>query len=68
MVSPWVTICVIAFGILVAIVGVMAYLRMYKNSAWSTSRPQMQEPAPTVSEHSEERPANGAQLTDTDNE
>ncbi|MFB9325829.1 hypothetical protein ACFFSY_07800 [Paenibacillus aurantiacus] len=35
MVHPWVTTMVIAFGILVAIIGVIAYLRMYKNSAWS---------------------------------
>ncbi|MFC4098626.1 hypothetical protein [Paenibacillus xanthanilyticus] len=35
MVHPWVTTMVIAFGVLVAIIGVVAYLRMYKNSAWS---------------------------------
>ncbi|NBD27528.1 hypothetical protein [Paenibacillus glycinis] len=42
MVSPWITTAVILFGIVVAIVGVFAYLRMYKSSAWSaaTTRPQ----------------------------
>ncbi|MBM7568932.1 hypothetical protein [Paenibacillus sacheonensis] len=42
MVSPWITTAVILFGIIVAIAGVIAYLRMYKKSAWSaaTTRPQ----------------------------
>ncbi|WP_143111692.1 hypothetical protein [Paenibacillus sp. BC26] len=30
---------VILFGIIVAIVGVVAYLRVYKNSAWSAASP-----------------------------
>ncbi|SDW68258.1 hypothetical protein [Paenibacillus sp. CF384] len=37
MVSPWMTNVVILFGIIVAIVGVVAYLRVYKNSAWSAA-------------------------------
>ncbi|MBO7746646.1 hypothetical protein I8J29_20725 [Paenibacillus sp. MWE-103] len=43
VVSPWITTAVILFGILVAIVGVLAYLRMYKSSAWSASAPRPQE-------------------------
>ncbi|BBH22737.1 hypothetical protein Back11_40820 [Paenibacillus baekrokdamisoli] len=48
MVNPWMTTFVIVFGIVVAIVGVIAYLRMYKNSAWSATRPEQNAP------HSEE--------------
>lgn len=44
MVNPWITTVVIVFGIIVAIVGVIAYLRMYKNSAWSATRPDHNEP------------------------
>lgn len=67
MVNPWITICVIAFGILVAIVGVMAYLRMYKSSAWSASRPQVQDDAPTASDHSDDQLAAGTEFTDNEN-
>ncbi|MBB3112660.1 hypothetical protein FHS18_004761 [Paenibacillus phyllosphaerae] len=38
MVSSWITTVVILFGVLVAIIGVFAYLRMYKNSTWSAPR------------------------------
>ncbi|MCQ6562504.1 hypothetical protein [Paenibacillus mendelii] len=38
MVSPWITTIVIIFGVLVAIACVVAYLRVYKSSAWSASR------------------------------
>lgn len=43
MVSPWITTAVILFGIIVAIVGVIAYLRMYKSSAWSAATTRSQE-------------------------
>ncbi|QHW31574.1 hypothetical protein GZH47_12450 [Paenibacillus rhizovicinus] len=43
MVSPWITTAVILFGIIVAIVGVVAYLRMYKSSAWSAATTRSQE-------------------------
>lgn len=66
MVSPWVTICVIAFGIVVAIGGVMAYLRMYKNSSWPTSRPPVQDSKPAASEHPADQLAAGTELTDND--
>lgn len=50
MVSPWVTGAVILFGIIVAVTGVIAYLRMYKNSAWSamTSRSPESDPPGTI--------------------
>lgn len=64
MVNPWITICVIAFGILVAIAGVMAYLRMYKSSAWSASRPQAQDHTPTASEPSDDQLAAGTEFKD----
>ncbi|REE54728.1 hypothetical protein A8990_1784 [Paenibacillus taihuensis] len=50
MVSPWVTGAVILFGIIVAVTGVIAYLRMYKNSAWSamTSRSPESDPPETI--------------------
>ncbi|GGD87100.1 hypothetical protein [Paenibacillus nasutitermitis] len=38
MVKEWVTVSVIAFGVIIAIVGVVAYLRMYKKVAWSSSQ------------------------------
>ncbi|QHT59233.1 hypothetical protein GXP70_04120 [Paenibacillus lycopersici] len=56
MVSPWITTAVILFGIIVAIVGVVAYLRMYKSSAWSAATTRSQEWDNT-----------GADSTDTDN-
>ncbi|RAP74461.1 hypothetical protein DL346_20535 [Paenibacillus montanisoli] len=37
---------VILFGVIVAVVGVVAYLRVYKNSAWSTTTPSSR-PHPT---------------------
>jgi len=40
VVKEWVTVSVIAFGVIIAIVGVVAYLRMYKKIAWSSSQPQ----------------------------
>ncbi|SEO42084.1 hypothetical protein [Paenibacillus sp. OV219] len=50
MVSPWVTGAVILLGIIVAVAGVIAYLRMYKNSAWSamTSRSPESDPQRTI--------------------
>ena len=56
VVSPWITTAVILFGIIVAIVGVVAYLRMYKSSAWSAATTRSQE---------KELP--GADSTDPDN-
>ncbi|WP_219835245.1 hypothetical protein [Paenibacillus sp. R14(2021)] len=51
VVSPWITTAVILFGIIVAIAGVIAYLRMYKSSAWSatTARPQQSDGSGTDS-------------------
>lgn len=46
MVSPWVTGAVILFGIIVAVTGVIAYLRVYKNSTWSAMTSRSPESAP----------------------
>jgi len=35
MVSPWLTVAVILFGIIVSIVCVFAYLRVYRSGVWS---------------------------------
>ncbi|UVI30861.1 hypothetical protein [Paenibacillus spongiae] len=54
MVSPWITTIVIIFGILVSIGCVIAYLRVYKNSAWSASRkPESNTPPLAVFPHDE---------------
>jgi hypothetical protein len=49
MVNQWLTVSVIIFGIIVAIVGVVAYLRMYKSSMWSVPQSDRNnKAAPTV--------------------
>jgi hypothetical protein len=49
MVQGWVTTLVLAFGIVVAIIGVIAYLRMFrKDRLSSTSHPAADVPPPTV--------------------
>jgi uncharacterized protein YpmB len=48
MVNQWLTVSVILFGIIVAIIGVVAYLRMYKNSSWTFQQNQQRQPRPTV--------------------
>jgi hypothetical protein len=49
LVSPWITVSVIVFGIIVAVVGVAAYLRLYKKSGWSPARPEEHIDDPPVS-------------------
>ncbi|WP_028612711.1 hypothetical protein [Paenibacillus harenae] len=47
MVQGWVTVLVLAFGIIVAVVGVIAYLRMFRKDRLSAStRPKADESPP----------------------
>ncbi|WP_274648892.1 hypothetical protein [Paenibacillus humicola] len=57
MVKPWLTISVIAFGIIVAIAGVAAYIRMYRNgSMWTAEQPDRSKPsAPSVPASGEDK-------------
>ncbi|MBW7454537.1 hypothetical protein ACFOLF_15120 [Paenibacillus sepulcri] len=69
MVKEWVTISVIAFGVIIAVIGVVAYLRMYKKIAWTSSPPpeQPQQTIETVND-STARPESGqAPLKDEHN-
>jgi hypothetical protein len=55
MIKPWLTVSVIIFGIIVAIVGVVAYLRMYKSSMWYVPQSDRNKPAaPTEYKTSEQ--------------
>ncbi|MFC5649769.1 hypothetical protein ACFPYJ_11675 [Paenibacillus solisilvae] len=66
MVNPWITTVVIVFGIIVAIVGVIAYLRMYKSSAWSATRPDQEEPPIMELFSSSEQTSAGLNSTNND--
>ena len=66
MVKPWLTVGVIAFGIIVAIVGVVAYFRMYKNSVWTEKQHERNEPSAPSFFSPEEEAAAGDESTNTD--
>jgi hypothetical protein len=66
VVNPWITTVVIVFGIIVAIVGVIAYLRMYKKSAWSATRPEHDEPPLLELFSSKKQTSAGLNSTDDD--
>ncbi|WP_308637759.1 hypothetical protein [Paenibacillus silvisoli] len=52
MVHPWMTNTVILFGVIVAVVGVVAYFRVYKSSAWSATTTSRSQPADRMNDDS----------------
>lgn len=47
MVEDWVTILVLAFGIIVAVVGVIAYLRLYRREKEDTESQSISDHSPS---------------------
>ncbi|KRE46764.1 hypothetical protein [Paenibacillus sp. Soil522] len=48
MVQGWVTTLVLAFGMLVAVIGVIAYLRMFRKDRLSSTSDQTDVPPPNI--------------------